>query len=227
MPIAINGTNLVYFPIPKLACTSVKIALLRHNQPETAKTLLLYLPDGTFAPRVHHAGRTRSIHHVYPSAEWQPRWHLEKLRKQQWVCLVRDPLQRFLSAYGNRVVFHDDIARRNADDARQAGLDPRPDLETFADRLEDYCRVSPSIRHHTKPMWRYLGPLPWAYTRIFSLRQIPELEAFCADAGAMIQIPHEQTGGPKCRVEDLPSKARRKLERYYALDYRLYGKHFD
>lgn len=226
MPIPVKGTDLIYFPAPKIACTSIKRSLLAHNEPDLAAIFPSQGPDGKLR-RVKVGGKMlQNVHEYYLSPKFRIRFY-HGHRSKRWVCFVRDPISRFLSAYGNRILFHNDVGNQNAAAAKAAGLPAQPDLETFIDRFDEYRTISSSARHHTAPIWHFLGPVPQRYARIFTLKEMPAFETLCAEAGAPLCVAHRQASGPKFRAEDLSARHRRKLERFYALDYRLYGRHFE
>lgn len=221
MPQRIVSTDLVYFPVPKVACTSIKTAILRHNDPTLAARIParepFALPDGR---------KVRHIHEVYPSRPLRLYDPLVQTGRR-WFCVVRDPLKRFLSSYSNRVLHHDDLKHSHPGALEAAGLMRQPDLEEFIDRLEAYCEVNRPIWHHVRPMVDFLGRRPKRYDRIFSMRALDQIADYCAEAGAPIALPHLQTGGPKFAVSDLSPRSMEKLKRYYAEDYRRYGDYID
>lgn len=216
MPVPVKSTNLVYFPVPKVACTSIKHALLNYNEDGRADWLSEARKTDKTLPNSHR---------VYPSEPLRPK-HVLKYMGRRWFCVVRDPVRRFLSVYGNRVVHHNDL-KSSEPALEQAGLPPRPDLDTFATHLEVYCRTSRSIRHHARPIVDYLGRRPGRFDRIFRMSELSGLRDYLAEAGAEIRLDHLQTGGPKLTPDDLPAPALERVKRFYASDYRSFGEWFD
>lgn len=215
MPIRIENTDLVYFPVPKIACTSVKTAILEHNDPER----LARLAESTVN------GRQMHVHDVYPSRRMRVTDRLVFARGR-WTALVRDPVRRFVSGYRNRIVHHRDLDNAPVDALVARGLSPDPTLEEFARRLGDYVAASRAVRHHFAPICAYLGDRPQSFARIFALEEVEDFLAFVREAGAHLALPHEQTGGPRLSVDDLTSATRRDVEVFYDQDYRVWGTHF-
>lgn len=217
MPIKVASTNLVYFPVPKVACTSIKHALLNHNEDGRADRLDAARQTDKSLPHVHM---------VYPSTPLRRRHFLEYFGRR-WFCVVREPVSRFLSAYGNRVVHHRDLdGCRPALD--RAGLSAEPDLETFVAHLDGYCAASRTIRDHVRPMVDYLGHTPRRYDRVFGMSELVALPAYLAEAGAGdgIVLGHKQTGGPKLTRGDLSPGALKRVTDFYADDYSAFGAWF-
>lgn len=214
MGVILKGTELEYFSVPKIACTSLKLAIFAHNEPGVAVTLR---PPGQRDPDMiafHHQGRAyRHVHEFYPSTPLRFRLWPESLGTRRF-CVVRDPVKRFLSAYGNRVVFHNDL-----------NVDRPPPLDEFVERLDEYRQV-PSIKRHFAPMHRFLGIWPGFYDRIFDISELAQLTEYCAQHGAPLTIPHAQTGGPKIPGSELTAAIRNKVMSFYRRDYRIYGKYF-
>lgn len=217
MVVVVKGTDLAFFPVPKNACSSVKYALLNHNEDGLADRL----------PAVGPRGKTvRYVHQVYPTTRFGPLTPLRQARRR-WFAVVRDPVRRFLSAYANRIVHHDDLKRCKPGALARAGLERHPDLERFVADLERYCAVSPITRHHVAPMVTYLGRRPERYDRLFAMSGLGQLPAYCAEAGAPVTLPHRQARGPKIDPAALSRAARDKLLQFYAEDYRYWGAHLD
>ncbi|MBM7070207.1 sulfotransferase family 2 domain-containing protein [Actibacterium sp. 188UL27-1] len=207
MPIPVAATRLLYFPVPKAACTSIKRAILIHNAQAAGA------PSAAQA-RVHEVAPTTRFHPLYPVR------HLHK----RWFCVIRDPVQRVLSAYANRVVFHGELADLPQGTLDTAGLPRAPDLETFIRRLPDYARLHAGIDHHTRALTHFLGDRPRRYHRIFTLPDLETLPAYLKGHGAPdLTLGHEQTGGPRIGPDDLPPALLADLRRHYAEDYRIWG----
>ena len=86
----IKKFKIAYFDIPKTASTSVKIALYQiKNNKKWVKD-----PDNVHA-----------VFPLYPLAEND----FFNVKNYWKFTIIRDPISRLLSAYGNRVLFHKDI----------------------------------------------------------------------------------------------------------------------
>ena len=216
MPVPIQATPYLYFPVPKVACTSVKMGILRHNDPQAFNTI-----------SASDDRRKYNVHTVYPSYQFKPWIARLKWPRRQWICVVRDPIKRAVSGYRNRILFHKDLEKIPAEELTQNGLAPNPDLNSFASNLQKYCDVSMAVHHHFAPHCFYLGTKPELYKRIFKLSEIDDLTALVATSGVALEIPHEQTGGPKVSISDLSKEGHDALYAFYAEDYNHWGNHFD
>jgi hypothetical protein len=141
------------------------------------------------------------------------------------LAVVRDPLQRFLSCYSNRVMFHRELSWAHISaDMQKAGAVPNPTLDQFIERLDLYREASDSIRHHCDPMIQFLGGDPSYFTRIFSIKQMDLFTKRVQKiTGSMVVPGHSQAGGKKLFVRDLAQAQRKKLREFYEEDYDIYG----
>ncbi len=217
MPVPVKSTSLVYFPVPKVACTSIKWALLNHNEDGLA--------DRNAEAREKGARGIPNVHNIYPSKPLRPT-HFIRYFGKRWFCVVRDPVKRFLSAYGNRIVYHDDI-KRYIPNLERAGLERHPDLDYFAMHIDEYSRINKRIRHHVRLQTDYLGRKPERFDRVFGMSELDEMKDYIAESGVEIELPHRQTGGPKFKPEDLSPSSMAHIKRYFAEDYAAFGEWFD
>ena len=215
MPIALPDTDLLYFPVPKVACTSIKRAILHTTRPELNGEL----------PISSETGKSMHVHKVFVTTQFT--WRLPiRQRDKRWFCVVRDPVKRFLSGYTNRLFHHKDLKKVSDADLAAKGLVREPELDEFVFRLEDYMATSRAVRHHFLPMVNYLGRRPRRFDRIFDIRELDALSTYCNEAGFSMELKHFQTGGKKLSEDVLDAKMRDKLLKFYAADYRAYGKFF-
>ena len=116
MAIALKQFKLVYKPVPKAACSSIKAGLA--------------LLDGRTGIKRDELLRDVSLAHgIYQTTRFKRReWPL--YRGYFRFTVVRDPLKRILSVYTNRVVDYRDLEKsrklRNLRD--QYPVDPDPDF---------------------------------------------------------------------------------------------------
>jgi len=137
-------------------------------------------------------------------------------------AIVRDPVQRLVSAYANRVLDFRDLDRVTTE-LQKAGLSTTPELNEFVQHLETYRRISGMLRHHTHPQSRFLYPDLSIYSRLYTLSEMPELEAWFQERVPGFIMPREKTTGTKIPISELSAASRQKLERFYARDYALLG----
>lgn len=200
--------RILYLPVPKAACTSVKMML---HELETGEAY------------VSTAGEGYMIHRIRPTEVFvkNPAGLGNDFYK---FAVIRDPIKRFLSAYSNRVVHYRELSMEKAGASLVSlRLKPDPDLPTFIARYHDYAEASPSIWHHTRPMVDFLGKDLRYFDRIY---RIDELDALVSDlsarAGKDLVLPREQTGGPKFSEADLSWSQLMKIRWLFRKDYRVF-----
>lgn len=212
MPLIIRRKNLAYFPVPKIACTSIKHML---HEMKTGEQ---------FKPLTRPNGKTVFIHRLYSSVPFDELPHAE-LAPLHKITIIRDPIARFLSAYSNRVVHYRELSEEKCGPKlAAAGLQPDPDLTQFIDRFEDYIKTVQIINHHTLPMTTFLGTDAGYFDRVYDFSELPQLEAdMQALTGTTVALPRKQTGGPKLRKSDLTPAQIDRIRAYYAADYAAFG----
>lgn len=210
MAIIVDKIKLAYFPAPKVACTSLK---LMFYQVENGRSFTRSIING----EVFH------VHHHYPAIPFEKNPH-ERISDLEKVCVVRDPVDRFISSYTNRVIFHGELDKsRLPAKAIAAGAKPRPSLEEYVERIELYRKYSISIRHHTESQVTFYGRDRKYFQKIYGMS---DLESFRGDVsdrlGEDVELPHAQSGGPKISKADLSSNATRKIRDMYYEDYEIF-----
>lgn len=216
MSVILDKEKVFYAAVSKIACTSIKLAFY---QLENEVPFQPFLVNGKWKS-IHNIGYRSLLRDFYPEG---------RIASFFRVALVRDPVDRFLSAYGNRVMHHRELSVQKAGEAlTQLDLAPTPDLDLFVDRYEDYLQAHPSILFHTRPMVDFLGPDPSYFSRLYTLRQ---MDAFAADiserTGRDLVIGRHQTGGPKLARQDLTKARLDKVKSLYEKDYASYGSYFE
>jgi hypothetical protein len=209
--ILLAAASVGYQPLPKVACTSIKEALFRlaFKQP--------YAPDlGEGAPHVHSYFDLRVCD--VGLADWK-------------FTVVRDPIQRFLSGYSNRVRHHRELSEPYLS---QLKLDPAldlhdfpfdPDIHEFIKRFDLYLQV-PTIRHHFRPVSEILAPLA-AYDKVYAFESLDDLSAdLSRKVGQPVVFPHSQRGGKKVSIGDLRPGEVEKLVGIFGSDYDLLSAYY-
>ena len=179
----LNGKKVAYYPIPKCGCTSVKAMIFYTNYGR--------LPNDK-----------ENVHINYPTIEGFIRQDLADYR----FCLVRDPVERFISGYSNRVLHHGDI--------------PFVEFDDFVNNFPKFYEV-PAIRHHFRPQVDFIGRVPRYYTNIFMVHEMKKVSDFLSQiAGRPIPTPHRQTGGAS--MKPTPTKKQiENIEKIYMHDYKF------
>lgn len=217
MPAAISERlGLAYFSVPKSASTSMKMALYEMNSG---------MPWSREPDRVHPKFPTFPI-------KGDDFCNVESLWK---FTIVRDPISRLLSSYGNRVHFHRDIARAVARDQlgpvkfalRNPGLRRYPSPDRFFLNLRRYQRVSYSIWHHTVSISAFIGSDLSRFDAVYRIEDIGELEVELSRlARRPIKLPREQVEGRKVTLDMLSVRAQKAVLEYTKADYELLQDYF-
>lgn len=200
-----------YFPIPKVACTTVKRTLYKlENQ------------------RQFDAEKEQCSVHSY---------FFDKTKKEKYdlfeyaFVLIRDPVKRFLSAYSNRVTHHKELSIGFIKSGYPQLLNEipyfDPGIGQFIDGLMDYLKID-TIRHHIEPISRSLTKFDLKqFTKVYRLEEMSELESDLSGLlGCNICFDRLQTGGRKIRLRDLSRQQLEFLIDYYGNDYELLDSYY-
>ncbi len=212
MPSLIETHKLAFFGIPKIASTSMKLVLfeLQYGKP---------ISDYTPPP----GQKLKPLHDHYPSRKLQ-RNDFERCENYWKFAVVRDPVDRILSAYGHRVVGLGDLEKRSSAKrkARFLRISLRPDLEEFCLRLNRYRFMSRLIRHHVRPQSDFLGHDLSKLDASYPIESMAKLADDLAErTGRPIEIPKNSGVGPRFTRSDMSPKATRAIVRNFAADYNL------
>ena len=201
-----------YAPIPKNACTSIKILLFE---------IMNDKPFTDYFDNIHGVFDYKAVDFARFATD---RDHFK-------FAIVRDPLDRFVSAYNNRVLFHQELSEawlaEKAPDELQALKARRllftPDINSFARSLADYIAVSVKIMHHFVPQHLFLQSQPAAFDRIYNIRQLGDLQAdFSRRMGrplALRKVQDSEGLERPATKADLGAAERNHVLSYYARDY--------
>lgn len=168
-------------------------------------------------------GTTFHIHNYYGSPPFSS-ISTNQLANFEKICVVRDPVERLLSCYSNRVRFYKELDEKHLTrEAVLAGATPNPTLDVFVERLEIYRKYSASIRHHTEPHVHFIGKEQEFYSKIYRMSEVADLALSLSNKiGMQVQIPHDQTGGSKIFASDLSIDTINKIREFYKDDYNNY-----
>lgn len=200
-----------YYAVPKCACTSLKHYFFE-------------LENGFRFSKFRVNGTVKQIHGVMPTLIFEKNLAMDRDDHARF-SVVRDPVDRLLSCYSNRVVYYRELSERHlSQEAIQAGLVPNPSLSEFIRMLETYRKYSASIYHHSNPIVMFLGGDINHYTRVYSMSDLREFIEHMTDlSGKKIDLRHEQSGGEKIKRSELSRAEIRKIEMIYKRDYDAFG----
>lgn len=196
--------KLAYFPVPKVGCSSIKTALYQYHQQRE------FRPENYDGKHVHDYWQQRTL----------PIDSYEKT-----VIVVRDPIERFLSAYASRVLDHGET-NRNAVEKQSAWLlntlpHFKPNLTQFIEHLDVYLQV-PSILHHCQPLSELVNHDLSQFSHVVTIRDMASLQTlFSETVGKDIVIPHQHVGKNKVSLGELSRPQIDKLLQFYDQDYEL------
>lgn len=193
---------LAYFPIPKCACTSLSHLLYEVIHGEVY--------EGNNVHKTFNAGRAE----------------LSLSRYQEYFkfVVIRDPIERFISGYRNRIVYHDDLAL----DLRKNGKPVNvPDINTFADNLDHFIRKNKKVANHFQPQSLRLGNDLKVFDAVYPIEQIDNLiEQLSTRVGRSLKLGRYQESGPNMSLQDLSEKAMQKILKFYEQDYALLADYY-
>ena len=206
MPMTLADHRIAYFSIPKVASSSIKAALHDIRTDDTGSEIT-----------------QANLHKMERSLPMTPAL-FDGLDGYFTFAVFRDPAQRLLSSYGNRIVY-----RRDTYKGRFAGLrrfvlavPAMPDASTYLTRLRRYQLVSGAIKHHTQPQALYLGSDLGRFSAVYPIERLDDLAAeMSRRIGRPVVFPRLQTEGPKTRWQDISPAAQRAVLDHTAADYDL------
>lgn len=207
MSVELPHLNVIYMPIPKAACTSVKFALAGLDPNRT-------LPMSYFSEDVSR------LHKIYKTSRFRPhRW--QPYCDGTWwrFTVIRDPLRRILSLYQNRVVEMRELF--NSPRLRaQTRLPMDPDPDFFFQNLRDYMDHASVVKHHALPSRVFIGPRPFLFDDIYKVEELNALaERLSERAGQSVVIPRLNTTQTPLQFSDLSSKTQSALKLFLLEDY--------
>ena len=218
MAIFIEKFKIAYFPVPKIACTSLKDLFFRleNNLGNSAGV------NGDPIWPLLINGQKINIHTLYQTKDFGA-IDLAKFSEYRKFAVVRHPVDRLVSCWRSRVIRYKELsAECIQNELRNLQVaPPDPDFEEFVDLLHIYRRMK-SIKHHTDLMANFLGTDTSIYTKIFHLNEISEFEKHIREVtGLDLKLNHLQTAPTES--PNLSKKLIEKIERIYKVDYDTFG----
>lgn len=215
MAVLLPSHRLFYGAVPKAACTSIKYMFFEFE-------------NGVPFAKFRVNGKVRHIHTAAYPTLMRGKYPEAAIAGFHRVAVLRDPVERLLSAYGNRVVKHRGLrSKLGRKTTLPDGLDPAPDLGAFIDNLEAYTRHSRMIEHHVRPMVDFLGDDPDYFAQLYPMGKLDDFVRDMSERlGAELRLGRHQTGGPRFSRDQLDARRRARLEDFYRADYRAFGRYF-
>ena len=201
-----------YVSVPKCACSSLK-------------HFFFEVENGFKFQNYKANGRSFTIHGtIYKTPKFGPAVQAA-IEGHDVVTVIRDPIQRFLSCFSDRVVARRELSQdRLRHEGAPDDLPGDPDLEGLVARLSDYRKFSTSFRLHSHTLSFFLGTDPGIYSRIYLVARLDEFHRdMRARFGNVPELPMRNPSQSKVDARDLPTKVLNKLKRVYEQDYDLFG----
>ena len=209
MAILLPAQKIAYFDTPKVASTSIKLALYQIASGEN----------------LHGRDDLDMVaHRIYPTQRLAGPQDFTACQDYWKFAIIRDPVKRLLSAYSNRVVHHRDQYKDRFVRTRAAilGLSMDPDVNMFFQRLGRYRAQSGRIRHHTDRVAQYIGTDLSRFDAIYPIENLGQFSTdLAARTGQSVALLRLQTGGPVITADMLSRKAFDSLMAYLAPEYEL------
>ncbi len=212
MVAALDKYRLAYFPVPKIASTSMKHAL------------------GMIAAGVEFDDSFNKVHNRWPTGPLKPA-DFEPYRGYTCFTIVRDPIERIISYHYNRLR---DIRRKQSNWAkygakhlsyRLRGLPLKPSLEEFVLHFEGYLQVERNTWPHTCSMSEYIGHDIGYFDLVAKMDNLgPVVDLIQRKTGHTIDVPvRNRNKDQPAGFESLSGEAQRRLIDMTGDDYRLLG----
>ena len=208
--------NVSYISAPKCASTSLK-------------TFFFELENGFEWRNYRRNGFVVHIHHCYPARDFDVA--IEGRREGAFTfTLLRDPVERLVSCYKNRIRTGPaaDMLAARPGRARNLGLEVKPSFAAFVDNIEGYRDFSADVAAHSDPLVKYLGRDASVYDRIYDISEMDvvfaDLQRIC---GVVPQIQHLQRRGKEVQVTEVDADTESKIKAFYAEDYAVFGEEFE
>lgn len=174
----IKNKIICYNASPKVACTTMKATLLELS------------------------GHKRTVNPEWPHVRPYTTSPFKRELADFKFCLVRDPVERFVSGYSNRVLYHKQI--------------PFIEFEEFVDNFDHFYHRYGTIKHHFLPQSHFIGNNPEYYDKVYDINNIGDLLKQLQDFLNIENIKSHrlQTGGSDRKPTPTPEQIRWIKERY-------------
>lgn len=213
--ICLQKQRLIYIPIPKNACSSTKEAL---HEIEFGRPFDAGRPVNAPFINIHDYYKKR------PGA-FTGTDSLEFAVRFTRFAIVRDPLERLISCYRNRVVDLGDL-QNDVYSLQKYKLSAEPDLNTFVLNLMNYRKASKSIEHHSRPQSAFVGGRLDYLDYIFPFEKIDSLNKLLRNYSPTLKMLKRKSGGTKVDISELSEEALEFATWFYKKDYALLKEYY-
>ena len=203
-----QGKKLVYYPVPKNANSSFKMLLIKYLGLED--DFAFYEDEAPMSDQAYYRNKPDDkqwLAHFFPAKRQFIRLNPELVECR--IAIVRDPVDRFFSAYQNRILWHQDQAF--------GGL--------AVDEVIEQLEQGNFANRHFLPQTYFLGDDPSYFSHVSLM---PDLgcvtSALNEFFGRKLSMPRLQIrkGSPEASSKNAMTVAR--LRKLYSEDYQFIGK---
>ena len=197
-----TNKTIVYYPCPKNANTSAKLFFLRHMNLENS---FIFIGDKipSYKQEIRDFGEKNNLINFLPLKQ-----KFEKVDANIKCCIIRDPIDRFISSYKNRILFHKDKSFDNHS------------IDMVLEKLE----AGLFENKHFLPQNYFLGD-NLNYFQIYA--DVKNINFFQNKINEFfeknIEFPKLQTGGKNFLIK-LNKKQIRRVKNIYQKDYEIFYK---
>jgi hypothetical protein len=184
----LGNKKIIYHSCPKNACTSVKTMIMR----------------------IFGDDRSNETHRPWPHTIIRCEDFSKKQDFDIRLCIIRDPVERFTSAYINRVVHRKQM--------------PYVDFDDFVENFPIYYKKYGSINWHLSQQSRFIGSDMSYYTHIYDVSEVSKVaELLTGLSGVSVSSIREQSS-KKYEKPILTKDQERKVKDYFKQDYAIFSK---
>lgn len=200
--------KIAYYHAPKCGSRTVLGYIALCQEPTLFET-----NPGFFKERnddIYGGIRSRALKHPLSQHDWPaPNHQVPKVHNvTRAFCVTRDPVERFVSGYRNRILFHDEIPNK-------------PPIGKFIREFGKFASKYRTVRTHFAPQVAFYGKDRRIFTDIFNIKRMDEVrEMFEEEYGVKIPDIQLQQGGNDIKVE-LTRAETEWIKDKYSLDYKL------
>jgi hypothetical protein len=194
-----KGKTLVYYPCPKNANSSAKLFFAQHLD---LANNFIFVSDEVprYKQEKKHFGNKQNLVNFLPTK--QP---FKKIDADIRCCILRDPIDRFVSSYKNRILYHHD----------------QEFSEHTVDMVIEKLEINNFENKHFLPQSFFLGKSLSYYDFYVDIKNISKFESYINTFfEKKIGFPKIQTGGKNYKIL-LNKDQIKKIKKIYFEDFDL------